>query len=98
MLSNVLFENKKISVNPQTMMRMKGPSDSVTGASSSVQSFPTSSISHPSEFASMSLDIVKTQGMTTQIRDVGYNILLSFGVIVSYFFFLESLKLVNYGN
>ncbi len=43
------------------------------------------------------IEIPKTQSMTKQIYGVLY-ICLSVGILVSYFFFLESCKLVNYGH
>ncbi len=44
-----------------------------------------------------SIDIPKTQEMKKQLVSILY-ILLSVAVLVSYFFFLESCKLVNYGH
>ena len=44
-----------------------------------------------------SIDIPRTQDLKTQVSGILY-IMVSVAILVSYFFFLESCKLVNYGH
>ncbi len=77
------------------------PHNNPSSFSSRGQESLSSQLSPPTSFTFglplTTFDIPKTQQMKKQIIGITY-IFLSFGILLSYFFFLESCKLVNYGK
>lgn len=93
------ISDRNISTNSSNNQTFQNPSyyssgiDTRIGASCDASNMTTGISIYP--YAS--IDIAKTQTLRKQLTGILY-ICTSFGVLVSYFFFLESCKLVNYGN